>query len=114
VDDARAALRQLQETAGPAVAVAAVGAAWPVAYALARAGLARVVLVAPERTPVDPPAGTSVLALLPELGPGPRPGEVEAALGPPGRVQVLADADAQLRAGLTELGRRAVAWLQRS
>jgi hypothetical protein len=112
-EDAAAALRQLAETAGPSVAVAACGAAWPVAYGLAReAGASRLVLVAPERTPDRPPEGARVLVLLPEQGPGPRAAEVEAALGPAGRVHVVADADAQLRAGLTEVGRLAVRWIE--
>lgn len=113
IDDAGAALRQLAETAGTAVAVAAIGAAWPVAFGLARGGMAsQLVLVAPESVPVDPPPGVRILALLPELGPGPRAEEVEAALGAAGRVRLVPDADAQLRAGLPEVGRRAVEWLR--
>jgi alpha/beta superfamily hydrolase len=116
VEDATAALRHLEETAGPALAVAACGAAWSVAYALARAGaqpaVSCLVLVAPDRPPGDPPEGARVLVVLPERGPGPRRDDVEAALGPAGRVRVVADADAQFSSGLPEVGRWAVGWLE--
>jgi uncharacterized protein len=114
-EDAAAALRQLAESAGTPVAVAAAGAGWTAAYALARAGAVapRLVLVAPDRPPEGPPEGARVLAILPELGPGPAPDEVAAALGPAGRVQVVAEADAQFRAGLPEVGRLAVQWIEK-
>jgi hypothetical protein len=95
--------------------VAACGAAWPVAYALARAGaqpaVSCLMLVAPDRPPVAPPEGARVLVVLPEHGPGPRREVVEAALGPAGRVRVVADADAQFQSGLPEVGGWAAQWM---
>jgi uncharacterized protein len=118
--DAEAAWRHLADTAGPRVAVAALGAGAGVALALAAAHpeVERVVLVAPEGVALGPAEGersgnaaaARVLVLLPEE----RAGDADAAraaVGSAGRVEVVEGADAAFRAGLTRVGRAAVEWI---
>ncbi|WP_242339792.1 MULTISPECIES: alpha/beta hydrolase [Anaeromyxobacter] len=109
LDDALAALRHLAETAGGSIALAGVGSGCETALALAaaRPELARLVLVAPERAP-RPAAGARVLVLVPEHGARVQTGECEGA-----QVDTVPDADALFRAGLPEMGRRAVEWIGR-
>ncbi|BDG01605.1 alpha/beta hydrolase [Anaeromyxobacter oryzae] len=116
LDDADAALRHLAETAGPRLAVAALGAAADTALALAAAHrdvVDRVVLVAPERPPPAIAAGLRVLAIVPEVGAAAGAAVLAAALGPGGRVEVIEGADPLFRAGLPRLGRAAVEWISR-
>jgi alpha/beta superfamily hydrolase len=112
LDDALAAHRHLLETARGWIAVAGVGAGCDTALALARARpeIARLVLVAPPSLPDAGGVGAAILALLPEEG-APPVGAVAAALGPSGRVEVIAGADARFRAGLPSVGRLAVEWI---
>jgi alpha/beta superfamily hydrolase len=113
VHDAEAAFRHLAETVGARVAVAALGAGAPAALALARAhpGIERVVLIAPDRLPDTSGVGSRILALLPETGSAVSADELAVAVGPAGRVEVIAGADPAFRAGLGEVGRRTVAWI---
>jgi alpha-beta hydrolase superfamily lysophospholipase len=112
-EDAEAAYRHLAETAGPRIAVAAVGGGLVAALALARAhaGVQRVVLVAPDRLPILEGVAARVLALVPETGASIDAAALGEALGPEGRVEVIQGADPIFRAGLAEVGRRAVAWI---
>jgi alpha/beta superfamily hydrolase len=66
-EDAEAAYRHLAESAGPRLALAALGGAWPVALALAAAhsDVRRVVLIAPDRAPGPAPLQAEVLVILP-------------------------------------------------
>lgn len=113
VDDAEAAYRHLAETAGPRVAIAAVGGGAATALALARAHpeVARVALVAPEAVPEVEGVAARVLVLLPEEGAPVAAADLALALGARGRVEVIPRADPRFRAGLPEIGRRAVPWL---
>jgi hypothetical protein len=113
LDDAEAARRHLAGSASPRIAVAGLRSGCATALALAAsAGLARVVIVAPEALPSVPP-GTAALALVPELGPAVRPDALAAALAPGGgRVEVIPGADAAFRAGLPLVGRRALEWIE--
>jgi uncharacterized protein len=115
VDDARAALAHLVDTAGLPAAVAGVGAGCDTALALAgREPVSAVVLVAPERAPAAaPPPRVAVLALLSERGASVDAAALAAALGPAGRVEIVPDSDALFRAGLAEVGARAVAFVAR-
>jgi uncharacterized protein len=111
LDDARAALAHLAESAGPVVA--AVGLRGGCATALALAGVARlrrVVLVAPER-PLPAPPGVKVLALLPEVGAPVTREAVAAALGAGDAAEIVLGADWAFRAGIAVTARRAVGWL---
>jgi uncharacterized protein len=114
-EDAEAAWRHLADTAGPRLAVAALGAGAGVALALAAAHVEveRVVLVAPEGLSSRSSgvgAAARVLVLLPEERAADA-GAVRAAVGPSGRVEVIEGADAAFRAGLTRVGRAAVEWI---
>ena len=112
VDDARAALAHLAESAGPLAAVAGLRDGCETALAVAAsAGLRRAVIVAPAR-PLEAPPGVAVLALLPEVGGGPSREAVAAALGDLGTAEIVVGADAGFRAGITSTARRAVAWLR--
>jgi alpha/beta superfamily hydrolase len=111
-EDAEAALRHLAETAGPRVALAALGGGCATALALARAHpeIERVALVAPEAVAVPPLPAARLLVVLPEA----RGAEAEAhaaPLGPGGKIEIVAGADALFRSGLPQVGRAVVAWL---
>ena len=112
VDDALAAFRHLADTAGPRLAVAALGggAATALAIARARPEVERLVLVAPDALPGEA-VGARVLVLLPEAGAALSRADAEGRLGTAARVEVVDGADAAFRSGLPEVGRRAVAWI---
>ncbi len=112
-EDAEAAYRHLAETAGPRIAIAALGGGAHVALALARAhaDVRRLVLVAPGALPDLAGVAARVLALVPEEGAALAAADLAAALGAQGRVEVVPRADPLFRAGLPELGRRAAAWI---
>ena len=112
-DDGEAAYRHLSATAGPRIAVAALGAGASTALALARAHpeVDRVVLVAPDRIPDLSGAAVRVLVLVPEISPAVAAEPIAAAVGPAGTVEIVARADPLFRAVLPEIGRRAVAWI---
>jgi alpha/beta superfamily hydrolase len=114
LDDARAALRHLAESARPPLALAGFGAGCETAAALAAEveGCWALALVAPGRLPAHVPPGVRVLAVLPEQGAGADPRALEAALGPHGRVVVIEGADALFRAGLPRVGRAVVEFLE--
>lgn len=113
LDDALAALQHLRETARGRIAVAAVGAGCETALAVARAHpeIARVVLVAPPAAPVSEGIAAAVLAILPETG-APPVVEMASALGPAGRVEVIAGADSRFLSGLPAVGKLAVEWIE--
>jgi alpha/beta superfamily hydrolase len=112
VDDARAALAHLGETAGRRVAIAGVGGGCATALALARLHpeVERVALVSPAGAPDGPLPTARVLLVLPED----RAGEADAlvaSLGGRGAAEVVPGADALFRAGLPALGRAVVAFV---
>jgi alpha/beta superfamily hydrolase len=111
-EDAEAALRHLTETAGPRVAVAALGPGAATALALARAHpeLERVALVAPAAPLAALPPAARILVVLPEERAAEADGLV-APLGPRGRVEVVAGADALFRSGLPQVGRAVLDWI---
>ncbi|HUL58786.1 MAG TPA: alpha/beta hydrolase [Anaeromyxobacteraceae bacterium] len=113
LDDALAAYRHLAETDGPRLAVAALGAGSAAALGVARVHrhVERVVLVAPGEPPDLEGVAARVLVILPEHGAGVDAQQLSVRLGAAGRVEVVAGADALFRAGLPEVGRRAVAWI---
>lgn len=113
VEDALAALHHLLETAPGSVAVAGVGDGCETALDLARGHpeIGRVVLVAPRRPPRAEGVRAGVLAILPAEG-GPTHGELSAALGSAGRVEVIPGADARFLTGLPAVGKLAVEWIR--
>jgi alpha/beta superfamily hydrolase len=113
LDDARAALRHLAESAPPPFAVAGHGAGCETAAAIAAEidGCAGLALVAPLHAPAAIPPGLRVLAVLPEAGAAVDSRALEAALGRRGRIEVIAGADGLFLAGLPEVGRALVAFL---
>jgi alpha/beta superfamily hydrolase len=112
LDDALAALQHLMETARGRIAVAGVraGAATALALARARPEISRVVIVAPLAVPECDGIAAEVLAILPEEGAPPRD-EIASALGPAGRVEVIAGADARFLSGLPAVGKLAEEWI---
>jgi alpha/beta superfamily hydrolase len=112
LDDARAALEHLGETAGRRIAIAGVGGGCATALALARLHpeVERVALVAPGGPPDAPLHAARVLVVLPED----RAADAErlvATLGARGAAEIVAGADSQFRAGLPGLGRAVVAFV---
>jgi pimeloyl-ACP methyl ester carboxylesterase len=112
VDDARAALELLGDTAGGRIAIAGVGGGCATAVALARLHpeVERVALVSPGEPPAGPLPAARVLVVLPED----RAAEVDALvapLGPRGATEIVSGADAYFRAGLPALGRAVMAFV---
>jgi alpha/beta superfamily hydrolase len=120
LDDALAALEHLEQTARGAVVIAGIGAGAATALALAASvGLGRcaaAVLVAPAALPdaARVPPGLRVLGVLPGEGAAVDADALGAALGPLGRVEVVAGADARWNAGLPRVGRAVAELLARS
>ena len=79
---------------------------------LQRPALVAAILIAPAALPAAVP-GARTLAILPERGGRIDPAALAGALGPGGRVEVVAGADAVFRSGLTAAGRLALAFLRR-
>jgi alpha/beta superfamily hydrolase len=112
VDDARAALEHLGETAGSRIAIAGVGGGCATALALARLRpeVERIALVSPDAAPAGPLGGARVLVVLPED----RAAEVDALVAPLGlraSAEIVAGADALFRAGLPALARAVVTFV---
>jgi len=112
LDDARAALGHLGETAGRRIAIAGVGGGCATALALGRLHpeIERIALVSPASAPDLPHPGARVLVVLPEDRAG-EAGALVAALGARGVAEIVAGADALFRAGLPALGRAVVAFV---
>lgn len=112
-DDAEAAYRHLAATAGPGIAVAAVGAGLDAGLALARAHpeISRVVLVAPDRVPDLAGVAARVLALVPERDAAVPAAALEGAIPPLARLLVVPEADPSFRAGLPFAGQRVAEWI---
>ena len=119
LDDARAARKHLAETTETlAIGVAGYGAGCEVAIALALADrkIARLVLIAPPPLPPTLDARAlnlltaPVLVILPALG-GVSAEALAARLPVSAKIEVIANADAQFREGLPQVGKLAVRWL---
>jgi pimeloyl-ACP methyl ester carboxylesterase len=112
LDDARAALEHLGETAGRRIAIAGVAGGCATALALARLHpeVERVALVAPAGPPVGPLPTSRVLVVLPEDRASDAEGLV-ATLGERGAAEIVPGADSRFRAGLPGLGRAVVAFV---
>jgi alpha/beta superfamily hydrolase len=112
LDDARAALGHLGETAGRRIAIAGVGGGCATAVALARLHpeVERIALISPSSPPEPPLAAARVLVVLTEDRAA-EAGALLAPLGDRGAAEILQGADALFHAGLPALGRAVVAFV---